>query len=304
MQPSRTVMTRVNFQTTFRRVAGWFIAGVVGLSGFPSERGNRGLCQRCSPLLAQSCGKCHGAGMAMAQLRLDSEASILQGGKSGPTIVPGKSGDSLLIKRILGLTDGPRMPMGGDPLSADKVQILREGGSTRARFGSGGEGSNAPGNAGFKQAPAASDPMFAQKVRPFWLPAAINAMDPDVQQNGLRLDSFAAISRAAIRVKVMCQDKVAESRLVRRLLARSGRRCPTAVRHCAPDQISVIRQWIDRRARSRFQLAGRGRETAEALGLRHARNAACAGSERPTGAGLRSTISFWLARKRRPKALA
>ena len=73
------------------------------------------------PILQASCVKCHGGDNAQGKLRLDSEAGILKGGGSGPVIVPGHSGDSSLVKRISGLGDAPRMPMGGDPLPSDKI---------------------------------------------------------------------------------------------------------------------------------------------------------------------------------------
>ena len=78
-----------------------------------------------SPIFEQACAKCHLGDMAMGKLRLDSEADILKGGVSGPAVVAGKSGDSLLVKRILGLNDAPRMPMGGSPLSDAQVKLIR-----------------------------------------------------------------------------------------------------------------------------------------------------------------------------------
>src|ERR1700722_8768816 len=52
-----------------------------------------------APIFQSSCVKCHGGDSAQAGLRLDSEAGILKGGVSGRTIVPGHSGDSLIVKR-------------------------------------------------------------------------------------------------------------------------------------------------------------------------------------------------------------
>src|SRR5437879_9344323 len=64
-----------------------------------------------APIFQQSCAQCHGSA-AMGKLRLDSEAAVLRGGASGAAISPGHSADSLLVKRLLGQTGGPRMPMG------------------------------------------------------------------------------------------------------------------------------------------------------------------------------------------------
>src|SRR5689334_13833443 len=77
-----------------------------------------------APIFRTSCAPCH-ITAAMGKLKLDSEASVLKGGESGPALVAGHSADSLLVKRLLGTTDAPRMPMGGPPLSPDKVKTIR-----------------------------------------------------------------------------------------------------------------------------------------------------------------------------------
>jgi uncharacterized membrane protein len=62
-------------------------------------------------ILADKCVKCHGPTKQKNKLRVDSWAALLQGGKSGPAIVPGDSGASLLVQRInLGLDDDKHMP--------------------------------------------------------------------------------------------------------------------------------------------------------------------------------------------------
>ena len=97
----------------------WF-----ALSSFPAQAAQDAKTQttatpdfekQIAPLLQQSCGKCHSGAVSMGKLRLDSETAILRGGASGPAIVPGASGSSLLMKRVLGVTDAPRMPMGWRP---------------------------------------------------------------------------------------------------------------------------------------------------------------------------------------------
>ena len=52
------------------------------------------------PVLANRCFECHGARKHKGDLRLDSLAAILQGGESGPAIVPGQPGKSLLVEAI------------------------------------------------------------------------------------------------------------------------------------------------------------------------------------------------------------
>ncbi len=77
------------------------------------------------PIFRASCIGCHGPGKQMARLRLDSKRLALQGGISGKAIVPGNSEDSLLMKRILGHGDEPRMPLNADPLPETQIAAIR-----------------------------------------------------------------------------------------------------------------------------------------------------------------------------------
>src|SRR2546426_385741 len=77
------------------------------------------------PILKTSCYQCHGAEMQMGKLRLDSKPLAFQGGLSGKAIVPGKSAESLLVQRILGLGGIVRMPLQGNPLTEDQIAVIR-----------------------------------------------------------------------------------------------------------------------------------------------------------------------------------
>jgi uncharacterized membrane protein len=79
------------------------------------------------PLLKQDCVSCHGPGKSESQLRLDSLAGLLKGGKSGPVVVAGKSVESALVKRLrLPLHEKEHMPPEGksqpDP---DQITLLQ-----------------------------------------------------------------------------------------------------------------------------------------------------------------------------------
>ena len=52
------------------------------------------------PILAERCQVCHGPSKQKGGLRLDSRAAALAGGDSGPAVVPGRPGDSLLVDAI------------------------------------------------------------------------------------------------------------------------------------------------------------------------------------------------------------
>jgi mono/diheme cytochrome c family protein len=77
------------------------------------------------PVFASRCFECHGPDKQRGGLRLDRKADALQGGDSGPAITPGKSGDSLLIRKISSTDAQERMPPKGDPLTAAQIQSLK-----------------------------------------------------------------------------------------------------------------------------------------------------------------------------------
>ena len=62
------------------------------------------------PLLERTCLRCHGAEKHKADLRLDSREAALKGGESGPALVPGKPGDSLLLKLVRHAEADRKMP--------------------------------------------------------------------------------------------------------------------------------------------------------------------------------------------------
>src|SRR5207245_133184 len=52
------------------------------------------------PILLRRCTVCHGRQVQEGGLDLRTRASMLRGGKSGPALVPGRPGESLLIKKV------------------------------------------------------------------------------------------------------------------------------------------------------------------------------------------------------------
>jgi len=69
------------------------------------------------PLLAKNCLACHNTKKAEAALVLETPASILKGGDSGPAVVAGKSGESLLLK-VASHQDEPMMPPADNSVGA------------------------------------------------------------------------------------------------------------------------------------------------------------------------------------------
>jgi mono/diheme cytochrome c family protein len=79
------------------------------------------------PLLSKRCGKCHTGEKPAARLRIDEYRALVEGGLSGPGIVPRKPNDSFVCQRIgLPATDDDRMPPEGEPpMTADEVALVR-----------------------------------------------------------------------------------------------------------------------------------------------------------------------------------
>ena len=76
------------------------------------------------PVFAANCQGCHSETKRSGGLSLATYADALDGGRSGATIKPGSSSKSLLIQRITGEMQ-PRMPLGGAPLPADQIELIR-----------------------------------------------------------------------------------------------------------------------------------------------------------------------------------
>src|SRR5262249_50487342 len=78
-------------------------------------------------LLARQCLACHSASSnpVMGGLRLDSRDALLKGGSRGPSIVPGKPEQSLLLRAIRHTEGKLQMPPGGMLKDAD-IAVLAQ----------------------------------------------------------------------------------------------------------------------------------------------------------------------------------
>ncbi len=70
------------------------------------------------PIFEKSCYSCHGPKVHMGNLRLDSKQTASR------TLSPGHAAESALYQRVAGLTDQPRMPMGGK-LTPEQIAIIK-----------------------------------------------------------------------------------------------------------------------------------------------------------------------------------
>jgi mono/diheme cytochrome c family protein len=71
------------------------------------------------PIFTRSCVACHGPNTQMAGLRVDAKQSVM-----AKVVVPGNAQESALYRRVAGIGDVARMPMGGR-LADDQIATLK-----------------------------------------------------------------------------------------------------------------------------------------------------------------------------------
>jgi len=76
------------------------------------------------PVLAEHCFECHAGDNRKGGFKIDSRDTLLQGGESGPAIVPGDAASSRLIELVTTDDEIDRMPPKGRALRADEVAVL------------------------------------------------------------------------------------------------------------------------------------------------------------------------------------
>ena len=77
------------------------------------------------PLFQKRCAQCHAGGKDKGGLSLATRARAIDGGDSGPALIPGQSGKSLLIRLIAAMDEERAMPPDDEPLSAEQIGIIR-----------------------------------------------------------------------------------------------------------------------------------------------------------------------------------
>src|SRR4051812_48912663 len=77
-----------------------------------------------APIFQNRCLECHSGPKARNGLDLTTRAGALAGGESGPAVVLGDAGKSLLVKMVSG--PKAKMPQKGEALSLAEVAALRQ----------------------------------------------------------------------------------------------------------------------------------------------------------------------------------
>ena len=98
----------------------WFAGPMLVDAGEPAQLFR----EQVAPIFESRCVHCHGAESPKGGLSLTTAAGLLRGGKNGPSVVPGRPEESLLLDMVSG--DEPTMPQKDKPLSKEQVGHLRQ----------------------------------------------------------------------------------------------------------------------------------------------------------------------------------
>ena len=107
-------------------VFAYSVRSVLGIENEPQASQDSFYVARVAPLFEEHCAGCHGESRQKADLRLDSFAAAMRGGKHGPVIVSGDTQSSELVVRLrLPPEDDKAMPPPGrSPLSPDETTVI------------------------------------------------------------------------------------------------------------------------------------------------------------------------------------
>jgi hypothetical protein len=179
-------------------------------------------------IFAQNCVACHNSKKPAANLQLESLEGIAKGGASGAAIVPGKSGESNLYKRIVARDAGLRMPPAGAPLAADQAAVVK------AWIDAGAAG----------LATTAVD--FRRDVEPILQSSCYGCHSGPTPKSQLRLDAKAAALKGGIGGPAIAPGDSNASRMIHRVEGRGAEpRMPLGRPPLTADQIAALRHWID-----------------------------------------------------------
>lgn len=76
-------------------------------------------------ILTKRCGKCHGGDQPRGELEIGTFAGVMQGGISGPVVIPGNSSESLLLTLTAHLEE-PAMPPNSPKIPASEIESIRK----------------------------------------------------------------------------------------------------------------------------------------------------------------------------------
>ena len=87
-----------------------------------------------APLLAEKCNGCHGTNRPRNGFSMNTFSLLLNGGDSGPPVLPNDTAGSLIVRKLRGTGGGERMPLNQDPLPEATIVLFEKWIDEGARF--------------------------------------------------------------------------------------------------------------------------------------------------------------------------
>lgn len=216
--------------------------------------------EKVLPILRADCFKCHGPGMTKPKggLRMSDLAALLEGGNSGPAIVPGDADRSLLVRAIRWTDSDLEMPPKAQLPDADRLTLERwvtEGAHWPADLALGsGEGA-APTPAPKDTAPPAALPalddhdarlFFEQEVRPVLADNCFECHGPDLAKvkSGLRLSGRDALLGGGERGPALVPGDPEQSLLIHAVRYSDSDFAMPPKRKLPAASIAVLERWV------------------------------------------------------------
>ena len=192
-----------------------------------AESGGTLFSEYVSPTLRAHCASCHNSQLKKGGLDLSSRDAMLQGGDSGPAILPGKSAESLLYQLITRQRQ-PAMPYKSDPLPREAVEQIARWIDAGATFGE-AQGRNA---------------LFAE-VRPVLESNCLPCHGGKSTRGGLDLSTREALLRGGDDGPVVVAGQSRQSVLYKRIRHEVQPGMPFQRPKLSGTVIARIAQWID-----------------------------------------------------------
>ena len=191
------------------------------------------------PILEANCFSCHGTASPQANLDLRSLSSILKGGKSGPAIVVGSAGKSLLMEKVASKT----MPPTEEKLTDEEIETIRAWIKKGAQRDSGTRKHVA---ATTKQSD--DSPITEHDVLPIFQIRCIACHGKRKQEAGVDLRTRASRLKEGPSGPLLVPGKPGESGIIERIVSRE---CPPnelqlkySVRPPTTSELDQLRRWI------------------------------------------------------------
>jgi hypothetical protein len=105
------------------RLVLWFFC-IAPFASYAAAADETSFARQIFPILTAKCQGCHLPTLRSGGMMVTSFSDFQKGGRKGPSFIPGKPDESIVIKHLSGALE-PRMPMGMDPLAPSEIELFR-----------------------------------------------------------------------------------------------------------------------------------------------------------------------------------